>query len=417
MKKNQLLTYLKKYPRAIALILFFLLASISMTAVNIFTILFYPADYRIDTIFYGIAGALLVTIILFYPIVILVYHFVEMILLLVHKDKIKKKFSYDLWSIFVSLLYSFCYIKFFTEIVFVDWKVQLIGNEKHSPIDMSYLPIMIIGLIIFLLALGTLMYINVNKVAPLIVTILGSVVYIGTVYFTIWSLQVIWEPLLILPMFLIWMVVFKTILMKVRTFDPREGLLDENGVFKSKLAAIFHNGRNLPWLALLGVIPILGVVLFILILIGQEPSALVKAFTETSDWTFSARISPPNLDVGGHYLCTVAATGHPQIVKPIRKGIRGGKVIIVNRQLMVANAFEQIIEEKAPRLHHLIRRNYDRYGFPLAKLIKTKLVADIVWILMKPFEWLFLAVIYLVDVHPEDRIARQYMGKSNDITD
>jgi hypothetical protein len=31
---------------------------------------------------------------------------------------------------------------------------------------------------------------------------------------------------------------------------------------------------------------------------------------------------------------------------------------------------------------------------------------------MKPLEWAFLAVLYLVDVHPENRIALQYTGKS-----
>ncbi len=30
---------------------------------------------------------------------------------------------------------------------------------------------------------------------------------------------------------------------------------------------------------------------------------------------------------------------------------------------------------------------------------------------MKPLEWLFLAVLYLTEVHPEDRIAVQYMER------
>ena len=52
---------------------------------------------------------------------------------------------------------------------------------------------------------------------------------------------------------------------------------------------------------------------------------------------------------------------------------------------------------------------YDRYGFPIARLIKSKYVADIIWFIMKPLEWFFLFVIYLVDEYPEDRIARQYL--------
>nr|AMP56013.1 hypothetical protein [uncultured bacterium] len=55
-----------------------------------------------------------------------------------------------------------------------------------------------------------------------------------------------------------------------------------------------------------------------------------------------------------------------------------------------------------------VRGLYDRYGFPVAKLIRSRWVADLVWVLMKPAEWIFLAVIYLTDRHPEDRIAVQY---------
>ncbi|MDO5035010.1 MAG: hypothetical protein Q4E01_06485, partial [Actinomycetaceae bacterium] len=55
-------------------------------------------------------------------------------------------------------------------------------------------------------------------------------------------------------------------------------------------------------------------------------------------------------------------------------------------------------------VHHI----HDKYGFPIARLIRTKFVADLVWILMKPAEWIFLSVIYATDTHPEDRIAVQY---------
>ena len=110
---------------------------------------------------------------------------------------------------------------------------------------------------------------------------------------------------------------------------------------------------------------------------------------------------------------TVAAGGHRKVVKPVRKGIRHGHEVIVNRQLCIANAFEQILEEKTPRFHKLVRGVYDRYGFPVARLIKSKWIADIIYIMMKPLEWIFLAVIYMSDVHPENRIETQYMGKND----
>lgn len=107
----------------------------------------------------------------------------------------------------------------------------------------------------------------------------------------------------------------------------------------------------------------------------------------------------------------MAAGGHRKVVKPQRYGVRHGHRVIVNRQLCVANAFEQILEEKTPKFHKFVRHVYDTYGFPVAKMIKTKTAADIVYFIMKPLEWVFLIVLYLTDVKPENRIAVQYMGR------
>ncbi len=41
----------------------------------------------------------------------------------------------------------------------------------------------------------------------------------------------------------------------------------------------------------------------------------------------------------------------------------------------------------------------------------TAIQADITYIIMKPLEWLFLAILYLFDEKPENRIATQYIGK------
>ena len=104
-------------------------------------------------------------------------------------------------------------------------------------------------------------------------------------------------------------------------------------------------------------------------------------------------------------------------MKPTRLGVRQGVKIGVNRQLCVANAFEQVIEEKTPHFHRLVRYIYDNYGYPLSKYITTKLRADIIYIVMKPLEWIFLSVLYLSDISPESRIAVQYTGrKMNDFS-
>ena len=162
-------------------------------------------------------------------------------------------------------------------------------------------------------------------------------------------------------------------------------------------------------------IPLLAVLLVILVIFGQRPDSIVKAFTETADWTFSQQIPPPPDYSQGHYLCTVAAGGHAKLVKPQRMGLRRGDKIIVNRQLCVANAFEELIQDKLPRFHKCVRGFYDKHGYPISQHITTKLRADVVYILMKPLELIFIAVLYMFDADPESRIAMQYTGKK--ITD
>jgi hypothetical protein len=110
-----------------------------------------------------------------------------------------------------------------------------------------------------------------------------------------------------------------------------------------------------------------------------------------------------------HYLCTVAARGHTWLVKPERVGRRGGVPIVVNRQLALANAFEDLLHERWPRFGGLARRVYDRLGLPVSRYLRRPLLADLVYLAMKPAEWGFYAVLLLLDRgDPEARIDRMY---------
>ena len=161
--------------------------------------------------------------------------------------------------------------------------------------------------------------------------------------------------------------------------------------------------------AFVAMIPFLIIVVMVLCLFGQQPDSVIKAFTQTSDWMLSKQISPPPIVHYSHYLCTVSIRGHRRLVKPTRYGIRGGEKIVVNRQLCIANAFEELIMERTPRFHRMIRNFYDKYGYPISKLIRTAWLADLTYLIMKPLEWIFLIVLYLLDNKPENRIARQYL--------
>lgn len=161
------------------------------------------------------------------------------------------------------------------------------------------------------------------------------------------------------------------------------------------------------WVIIL-LIPVFIVITVILILCGQDSHALTRVFTETTGWHFSQKAHPPFLDHQGHYLCTVAACGNPDLVKPIRLGNRHGHQIIVNRQLQIANAFEELIQDISPVFHRYIRRLYDQYGYPLSKRINTPMRSNIIYLLMKPVEWFFVLVLYTCVKKPEMKIAKQY---------
>lgn len=178
-----------------------------------------------------------------------------------------------------------------------------------------------------------------------------------------------------------------------------------------KINLWFLKGANLFWAAVVALLPILGILVMLLCLFGQQPDGIILAFTKTSDWILSKEIAPPPVAYDTHYLCTVSLRGHRKLVKPIRYGIRKGEKIVVNRQLCVANAFEQLIMEKTPRFHKAVRTFYDTYGYPISRHINHAWAADVVYLIMKPLEWIFLLVLYLFDEKPEDRICSQYLPK------
>lgn len=161
-------------------------------------------------------------------------------------------------------------------------------------------------------------------------------------------------------------------------------------------------------------LPLLALIAGVLMLFGQRPDALVRAFTDTYKHGLS-QLDHECIGVvcGGHFLCTVAARGHAQLVRPQRLGVRHGDAIVCNRQLLVSNAFEELIQERAPRLHRFIRGNYDHVGTFVHRhftWFDRKGVADVIYLLMKPLEWGFLLVLYSCTRDPENRMARQYLS-------
>lgn len=292
-----------------------------------------------------------------------------------------------------------------------DWNETLYNSYVHAPIwteaRLTVVVMIMTGIAGYLL----LTFFNINKLPPLITVFAMSALYIGVYACIMWTIQTARNVfLIILPVNGI-IIAARTVIMTVKAWDKNDADTPYSNPVLRFLDEKLKRAKLWPVWALVLMFPLFGVIAAALILFGQRPDSFIRAWTETADWTLSTKIPPPNLTYDEHYLCTVALRGDKQVVKPTRCGYRHGAKIMVNRQLCVANAFEQCLEERTPRVHRAIRNFYDKYGYPLSKHITTARRANAVYLLMKPLEWLFVLFLYAADVNPENRIALQYTKK------
>ena len=320
--------------------------------------------------------------------------------------KKKQQPTIVLWFGLFGCFLEAIFIYIVKEMTFYEWNEPLINSQKHALIWSGAYPTFFTFAALTLLALIIYSYRDANSLSPLANVFCISGILGGVVLLLVFDNQLQVASfhtffLLIYPIHLLWV--------RIREWQQDRTEM----AYENRLLQWFHQllnkSRNWPWLAVLVALPTLALVVLILMLFGQQPDSMIKAWTNTADWAFSQKIPPQNPIIDEHYLCTVAAGGHEKVVKPQRMGVRHGHPVVVNRQLCIANAFEQVLEEKTPRFHLFLRRNYDRYGYPFAKHIKKKWAMDLIYYLMKPLEWLFLLVLYLVDRKPENRIAMQYI--------
>lgn len=299
-----------------------------------------------------------------------------------------------------------------------EWYEPIYPDELHNFISMDYFPALFFPWVIGTVGYFLLLYVRADRLPPLFsVFLIANLILLNVIQIAV-AVQLYknackdWIGMLFYVyhfniLLLSTRVIVKHMKEQVAYYKTREHEMNDHPKIKwlyfkaSKLS-----GYAFPLLLMLFFIVALLEIFFVLA--GQGLDAPVKAFTNTADWTFSKQIPPPPLEYEGHYLCTVAAGGHGKVVKPIRLGRRRGAVIVVNRQLCIANAFEELIAEKFPALHRRIRHFYDTYGYPVSRHITNPGRADAVYVFMKPLEWFFLMVLYLADKRPEARINRQY---------
>ncbi|HHG6294229.1 TPA: DUF6688 family protein [Streptococcus suis] len=301
------------------------------------------------------------------------------------------------------------------QVVYVNWPETLVNNQIHSPMQTEAWSGQF-----FLLLLGVLAYLVLNiyqtrLLPPLLTVLLISCQYPSFVFAVLWTIQLstlietdffTYCYLCLVP-FNICLIYSRTILQTIQLWQAE--IAKQSAPRFPRLSALLQKSLSLPIWLLFFSLPYLAVLGSYLILFGQKPDQLLQMWTETSDWALSEKISPPNTFYDEHYLCTVGLLVTANWSNPFVWGERHGHRVVVNRQLQIANAFEQILEERCPRLHRCIRSNYDRYGYPISKHIRNAWQADLIYLIMKPAEWFFLFVIYLHDCQPENRIAGQYL--------
>ena len=348
------------------------------------------------------------------PLILTVFNIIN----LFKKNKIKENLIDILTFILGILLTGLLYFLF----GFKDYEQSLrLGGmeiDVHSPIASWSMPTVFAIVLLGIISYG-LIRIKKLKLPPLIIVCSMSGILICSIFMIAFIIQLsnnLMEKqgvfyLVLFPINYILCSLRAQIEVMKRYKEQNIKAKEYDNKFLNKCSKLLYDIDNWPVIAIILSIPLAILLICILVLFGQRPDEAIKAFLETSDWTLSTKVSPPSVTYDAHYLCTVSLRGHKNLVKPIRMGIRRGEKIVVNRQLCVANAFEDLIQERTPKFHHFIRYVYDKYGYPLSKHINTAIQADITYILMKPLEWLFLITLYLFDEKPENRIATQYIGK------
>ncbi len=316
----------------------------------------------------------------------------------------------DVFTLLFGLLCTYLLYGVTKNISVVDFDTAVYVGDLHSPFHTQYSGTLVWIMAFSYVALIILCVFKPEKLSPVVSASSIAFTLIGLVCLAFIFIQLrinIFTALYFLNVLLIAVRrIHFHITEHVRLANER------NTQFRNKAAEKLHKLiskiSGMTAFSFLLIFPAAGLLEILFILIGQGPDGFIKAFTMTADWTFSTQTPPPPIEYKGHYLCTVAARGHKKIVKPLRYGNRLGKRIIVNRQLLAANAFEDMIKEKLPHFHKFVRYIYDKYGYPVSRHITTKSSADLTYIIMKPLEFIFILTLYTFDKNPENRIAVQY---------
>lgn len=94
----------------------------------------------------------------------------------------------------------------------------------------------------------------------------------------------------------------------------------------------------------------------------------------------------------GCFIVTAAGKGHKELVGSFYSPAYNK---VMTRQLIIFYQFEFYLMEHFPRFHKGLRKVYNHIGPKIAKRIRTQWIADAVYLLLKPLEYMILLILML----------------------
>jgi hypothetical protein len=230
-------------------------------------------------------GTFIITVFLGYPLVLFVINIVS-----VFTTATKWNLKIFEWiGIVLGGLYTILCMGL-TGVTSEDWWKAIYVVKLHTPVLNSAKPTLIAIVLIAFVGYVILSFKSVEKLPPLVTVLSISAMYLGCAVAVVWCVQTFSKDwiLSIYPINCILLVV-KRIKIAVISWSKSER------EYKGICGKIIKSSVFLPVTALVVAMLLLGIVLCILVLFGQQPDYIIKAWTETADWTLSQQVAPPSI--------------------------------------------------------------------------------------------------------------------------
>jgi hypothetical protein len=188
------------------------------------------------------------------------------------------------------------------------------------------------------------------------------------------------------------------------------------GAIVSSVCAVFglvSKGNELP---LLLVVPFYTAVWYVLRAVQLIQAAKITASplvkTATSSlpfwaasvfWSYNTYLSLPDHFRPDCFVVTAASRGHRKFVGPFREVPHRGQTRLANQQLITLWQLEALWRTHDPRSHAVFRRAYNIIGPIIARRITAPLIADALYIALKPAELLARLFVHVITLRQQPR--------------